>query len=44
MYITISPQKSQGSYSKSVSDYVNYLEKENENLPDSSARVFLYSK
>ena len=40
MYITISPQKSQGSYSKSVSDYVNYLEKENENLPESEGEFF----
>lgn len=30
MYITITPQKMVGSYSKSCRDYVSYLEKENE--------------
>lgn len=40
MYITISPQKSGGSYSVSVADYVNYLEKENENLPVSEQEFF----
>ena len=32
MYITITPQKLGGSYSKSSGDYVGYLEKENEGL------------
>ena len=32
MYITITPQKLGGSYSQSVSDYVDYLEKENQGL------------
>jgi len=30
MYITITPQKLGGSYSQSVADYVDYLEKENQ--------------
>ena len=29
MYITISPQKLSGTFSLSVADFVNYLEKEN---------------
>jgi hypothetical protein len=32
MYITITPQKLGGSYSQSVADYVEYLEKENQGL------------
>jgi len=40
MYITISPQKSGGNFSVSVADYVNYLEKENENLPVSEQAFF----
>ncbi len=32
MYITITPQKLGGSYSQSVADYVDYLEKENQDL------------
>jgi len=34
MYITISPQKSGGRFALSVSDYVGYLQKENEALPE----------
>ena len=32
MYITISPQKIGGNYSKSSADFVGYLEKENQGL------------
>ncbi len=32
MYITITPQKLEGSYSQSVGNYVDYLEKENHGL------------
>ena len=40
MYVTISPQKSGGHYAKSVADYVRYLEKENEGLPEESQEFF----
>lgn len=40
MYITISPQRTNGNYAQSVSDYVNYLEKENENLPVNEQEFF----
>mgnify|MGYP003664639357 FL=1 len=32
MYITITPQQTQGNFSQSAADYVAYLEKENESL------------
>ena len=32
MYITITPQKIGGNYSKSSGDFVGYLEKENHGL------------
>jgi len=40
MYITITPQKNSGSFSQSVADYVNYLEKENEGLSLSEQETF----
>ncbi|MDX1471752.1 MAG: DUF5712 family protein, partial [Flavobacteriaceae bacterium] len=41
MYITISPQKLGEQYSKSVSDFVDYLEKENtDRLPEQSELFF----
>ena len=41
MYITITPQKLGGNYSKSSADFVSYLEKENEGLnPDDREDFF----
>jgi len=40
MYITITPQKLGGSYSQSVADYVDYLEKENEGLDKENIEYF----
>ncbi|UII78595.1 MobB family relaxase [Flagellimonas sp. CMM7] len=40
MYITITPQKLGGSYSQSVSDYVDYLEKENQGLEQQDKEHF----
>lgn len=45
MYITISPQKLGGQYSKSVSDFVDYLEKENtDRLPEQRELFFNQSR
>ena len=40
MYITITPQNLGGSYSQSVSDFVDYLEKENQNLEQPDMEYF----
>ncbi|UII78768.1 MobB family relaxase [Flagellimonas sp. CMM7] len=40
MYITITPQKLGGSYSQSVADYVDYLEKENQGLEQQDMEHF----
>ena len=40
MYITITPQKLGGSYSQSVSDFVDYLEKENHSLEQEDMEGF----
>lgn len=40
MYITITPQKLGGSYSQSVGDYVDYLEKENQGLEQEDMEHF----
>jgi len=40
MYITITPQKLGGSYSQSISDYVDYLEKENQGLKQQDMEHF----
>ncbi|WP_282085317.1 MobB family relaxase [Aquimarina algiphila] len=40
MYITITPQKLGGSYSQSVADYVDYLEKENQGLEQQDMELF----
>lgn len=40
MYITISPQKLGASYSKSVTDFVEYLEKENNNIENEQKEFF----
>ncbi len=40
MYITITPQKTGGSYSQSVVDYVGYLEKENQGLEQQDMEHF----
>ncbi|MFC4028527.1 MobB family relaxase [Zunongwangia endophytica] len=40
MYVTISPQKSGGHFATSSADYVNYLEKENQQLPDQEKELF----
>ena len=40
MYIAISPQKVSGSYSKSVADFVSYLEKENESRSEGEMEHF----
>ncbi len=40
MYITITPQKLGGSYSQSVGDYVDYLEKENQGLEQQEMEHF----
>ena len=40
MYITITPQKLGGSYSQSVADYVDYLEKENQSLEQQDMEHF----
>lgn len=40
MYIAITPQKLSTGYSSSVSDYVAYLEKENENLETENQEFF----
>ncbi len=40
MYVTITPQKLGGSYSQSVSDYVDYLEKENQGLEQQDMEHF----
>ncbi len=40
MYITISPQKLGAQYSSSVADFVNYLEKENSDLPSQKQEMF----
>ena len=40
MYVTISPQKSGGHYASSCADYVNYLEKENEHVPQEEQERF----
>ena len=40
MYITITPQKLGGNYSQSSSDFVGYLEKENEGLEPSEMEDF----
>jgi len=40
MYITITPQKLGSSYSQSVADYVNYLEKENQGLEQQDMEHF----
>ena len=40
MYITITPQKLGGNYSKSSSDFVDYLEKENDGLEAGEAEGF----
>lgn len=40
MYITITTQKLAGSYSQSVSDFVDYLEKENQGLEQEDMEHF----
>ena len=40
MYITISPQKIGGNYSKSSADFVGYLEKENQGLEQQDMEHF----
>ena len=40
MYITITPQKLGGSYSQSVADYADYLEKENQGLEQQDMEHF----
>ena len=40
MYITITPQKLGGSYSQSIADYVDYLEKENQGLEQQDMEHF----
>ena len=40
MYITITAQHTGGNYSQSVGDFVAYLEKENENLPEYEQEFF----
>ena len=40
MYITISPQKIGASYSTSVSDFVDYLEKENSDRLQEQKELF----
>ena len=40
MYITITPQKLGGNYAQSSSDFVGYLEKENEGLNESNKEHF----
>ena len=40
MYITISPQKLGNSYSQSVSEFVDYLEKENQSLEQQDMEHF----
>ncbi|WP_282089238.1 MobB family relaxase [Aquimarina algiphila] len=40
MYITITPQKLGGSYSQSVADYVDYLEKENQGFEQQDMEHF----
>lgn len=40
MYITISPQEMGGNFSKSVADFVGYLEKENQGLPPNEMEHF----
>ena len=40
MYITITPQKMGGSYSKSSADFVGYLEKENQGLDQEEMECF----
>ncbi len=40
MYITITPQKNTGNFSQSASDYVNYLEKENQNASPAEQETF----
>lgn len=40
MYITITPQKLGGSYSQSVADYVDYLEKENKGMEQQDMEHF----
>ncbi|MGB3775907.1 MAG: MobB family relaxase [Leeuwenhoekiella sp.] len=43
MYITITPQKLGKNFSKSVSDFVDYLEKENEGV-DAGEREFFFNQ
>ncbi len=40
MYITITPQKMGGNYSKSATDFVGYLEKENQGLEQEDMECF----
>lgn len=40
MYITITPQNTGANYSQSAADFVNYLEKENEQLPVTNQEYF----
>ena len=40
MYITITPQKMGGNYSKSSADFVGYLEKENQDFEQEDLEYF----
>ena len=41
MYITITPQKMGGNFSKSSADFVGYLEKENQGLEQEQNQNFI---
>ena len=43
MYITITPQKMGGNFSKSSADFVGYLEKENQGLEQHEIEHFFIS-